>query len=87
MRKKFVSVDKGFTWIGIMWGILCSGSFITYWFFRGQEPLYDQWIPLDCFIVCALALYFNSEKFWFDKKKVKLDDMEKNEEMKKKLAL
>jgi hypothetical protein len=34
-------------------------AYATFWFFRGDTPMLDQWIPADVCLFLAIAGYYN----------------------------
>jgi len=55
MHRRF---NMGPSWIWFVQGTICLSTFITYWFVKGDRPLYDQWMPTDNFLSVALGCFY-----------------------------
>ena len=60
MYKKFPPSPA--EWIWYMQFAVNAFAFGTFWFFRGDTHMLDQWIPADCAMFLAIAAYYRY--FW-----------------------
>jgi hypothetical protein len=66
-------------------------AYSTFWFFRGDTPMLDQWIPADVCLFLAIAAYYNvhrkAAKVTEEEYKIKLAEFDKENEKKENNAL